>query len=150
MKKITLALAALLLLPSALFAEAESKGEEQVRQLNSKEVEAFLAKDAKALADIWSDDFVVTNPLNKLAKKQDVLGMVKSGVLSFKSYERKIEYVHTYGNMVVVAGSENVVWAGKMPLAGKPSALRFTSLWLEQDGRWQQVARHANIVPPPH
>jgi hypothetical protein len=39
------------------------------------------------------------------------------------------------------------VWGGKMPNAGKTEHLRFTGIWMKQGRRWQQVARHANIVP---
>ena len=123
-----------------------ARSEEEIRQLNAKEVEAFLAKDAKTLERIWSNDMVVTNPLNKLVNKQQVLGLVESGTLAFTSYERHIEYVRVYGDFVVVAGSETVVWAGKMPNAGTTSPLRFTAIWMKQGGRWQEVARHANIV----
>ena len=42
--------------------------------------------------------------------------------------------------------SETVVWAGKMPNAGKTSHLRFTGIWMRQDGRWREIARHANII----
>jgi len=49
--------------------------------------------------------------------------------------------------MVIVAGSETVVWGGKMPNAGKTENLRFTGIWMKQNGRWQEVARHANVVP---
>jgi ketosteroid isomerase-like protein len=151
--KATIALAVMMAIP--LLASAQTTAarsgkerhiEEEIRQLNAKEVEAFLAKDAKALERIWSNDMVVTNPLNKLVNKQQVLGLVQSGTLAFTSYERRIEYVRVYGDFVVVAGSEAVVWAGKMPNAGKTSPLRFTAIWMKQGGRWQEVARHANIV----
>ena len=99
------------------------------------------------MAGIWSDDLVVTNPLNKFVNKKQVLGMVESGVLVITSYERIIEYVKIYGDTVIVAGRETVVWGGKMPNAGKTEHLRFTGVWMMQQGRWQQVARHANIVP---
>jgi hypothetical protein len=72
--------------------------------------------------------------------------LIESGTLAFASYERRIEYVHLYRNMAIVAGSETVIWVGKMPNAGKTSFLRFTGIWARQNGRWQQVARHANIV----
>jgi hypothetical protein len=49
--------------------------------------------------------------------------------------------------MAIVAGSETVVWGGKMPNAGKIEHLRFTGVWMKQGGRWQEIARHANIVP---
>ena len=118
-----------------------------IRRLNTEEVEAFLHKDSKTMARLWSDDFVVTNPLNKFATKQQVLGMVDSGFLVITSYDRRIEYVRAYGETVIVAGSETVVWGGKMPNAGRSEQLRFTAIWMKQRGRWQQVARHANIVP---
>ena len=130
-------------------ATAEDKSAEEVRRLNVEEVEAFLQNAPKAMARLWSDDFVVTNPLNKFVNKQQVLGMVESGFLVITSLERQIEYVRIYGDTVIVAGSETALWGGKMPNAGKTEHLRFTGIWMKQGGRWQQVARHANIVPQP-
>ena len=73
--------------------------------------------------------------------------MVDSGFLVITKYDRHIEYVRQYGDIVIVAGAETVVWGGKMPNAGKIEQLRFTGIWKQQDGRWQQIARHANLVP---
>jgi uncharacterized protein (TIGR02246 family) len=125
----------------------DQKAEEEVRRLNNEEVEAFLHKDPKAMARLWSDDFVVTNPLNKFVNKHGVLGMVESGFLVITPYTRTIEYVRVYGDVVIVAGSETVTWGGRMPNAGKTEHLRFTGVWMRQSGRWQEIARHANIVP---
>lgn len=127
--------------------EADRAAEQEVRRLNGEEVQAFLQKDPKTMARLWSDDLVVTNPLNKFVTKKEVLGMVDSGFLVITSYDRRIEYLRVYGDTIVVAGSETVVWGGKMPNAGKTEQLRFTGIWMRQSGRWQQVARHANIVP---
>jgi uncharacterized protein (TIGR02246 family) len=129
-------------------AARESSAEEEVRRLNTEEVQAFLQRDADAMARIWSDDFVVTNPLNKFVTKQQVLDMVKSGFLVITAYERRSEYARVYGDVAIVAGSETVTWGGRMPNAGKTEVLRFTAVWMKQHGRWQEVARHANIVPP--
>jgi len=122
------------------------KAEREVLRASAEEVRALLAADLNALARIWSDDLVVTNPLNQLVNKRQVLALIESDTLAFRSYDRRIEYVHAYDGFVVVAGTELVVWAGGMPLAGLSSSLRFTALWIERDGRWQEVARHANIV----
>ncbi len=127
--------------------DSDKQGEEEVRRLNQEEVRAFLQNDRKAMARIWSDDMVVTNPLNKFVTKQQVLSMVESGFLVITSYDRQIEYMRVYGATVIVAGSEVVVWGGKMPNAGKTEHLRFTGIWMKQSGRWQEVARHANVVP---
>ncbi|HVO80401.1 MAG TPA: nuclear transport factor 2 family protein [Terriglobales bacterium] len=126
----------------------QSRAEQEVRRLSGEEVEAFLHNDPKAMARLWSDDFVVTNPLNKFVNKQQVLGMVESGFLVITSYDRQIEYVRVYGNMVIMAGNETVLWGGRMPNGGKTEHLRFTAVWIKQGAGWQEIARHANVVPP--
>jgi hypothetical protein len=50
---------------------------------------------------------VVTNPLNKFVTKQQVLGMVQSGVLVITSLDRQIEYLRVSGDTVIVAGNES-------------------------------------------
>jgi ketosteroid isomerase-like protein len=155
MKALLAVVCALLVGASIAFASPQgitpptgsNQTEQDIRRTNAEEVEAFLHNDPKTMARLWSDDFVVTNPLNKFVTKQQVVRMVESGFLVITSYDRQIEYVQAYGDMVIVAGSETVVWGGKMPNAGKTEHLRFTGIWMKQDGRWQQVARHANVVP---
>jgi hypothetical protein len=122
-------------------------GEAALRAANAQEVRGLLATDAKALGDLWADTLVVTNPFNQLVNRAQVLNLVASGVLAFSGYDRRIEYVHAYGDLAVVAGAEDVVWAGKVPLAGKTSHLRFTALWRRRGAGWVEVARHANIIP---
>jgi Domain of unknown function (DUF4440) len=124
-----------------------TSSETEVRRINAEEVDAFLHNDPKTMEQLWSNDFVVTNPLNKFVTKQQVLGMVRAGVLVITSYDRQIEYLKFYGDTAIAAGNETVVWGGKMPNAGKTEHLRFTGIWMKQQGHWQQVARHANIVP---
>ncbi len=132
---------------SPLQTEGGNETEKEIRRLNGEEVQAFLRKDPKALAQLWSEDMVVTNPLNKFVTRKQVLEMVVSGFLVITSYDRQIEYMRVYGDSVIVAGSETVAWGGRMPNAGKTEQLRFTAIWMKQDGKWQEVARHANVVP---
>ena len=146
---LTFALLAMVLVAQSSPTSADSPEEQQVRQASEQEVQAFLHNDANTMARLWSDDLVVTNPLNKFVTKQQVLAMVQSGFLGFTSYQRRIEYAHVYGDTVILAGSETVLWGGKMPNAGKTEQLRFTAVWMKQQGRFQEVARHANIVPQP-
>ncbi len=120
----------------------------EVRRLSAQEVEAFLHRDESSMARLWSNDFVVTNPLNRLANKQQVLGMMASGILVITSYDRQTEFAKLYrDDTVILAGRETVVWGGKMPNAGRTEHLRFTAIWMREGGEWREVARHANIVP---
>ena len=124
--------------------------EDAVRLANAEEIQAFLDNDPKTMARLWSDEFVVTNPLNKFVNKSQVLGMVQSGFLVITSCDRHIDYVRIDGDFAIVAGAETVTWGGKMPNAGKTQQLRFTAVWKkQQQGQWQEIARHANIVPSP-
>ncbi len=101
--------------------EGDKQAEREVRRLNGEEVQAFLQRDAKAMGRLWSDDMVVTNPLNKFVTKKQVLGMVESGFLVITSYDRQIEYLHTYGDTTIVTGSETVVWVAKCQMPERPN-----------------------------
>lgn len=151
MKKVVI-LASLITVAALLVSGQTGKdhpAEEEIRRLSAQEVEALLRNDVATLKHLWSDDFVVTNPFNKFINKRQVVGMTESGTLAFTSYDRQVEYVHVYGDTAVVAGSETVIWAGNLPTAGQTSRLRFTGVWMKQGGRWQEVARHANMVTQP-
>ena len=127
---------------------AAQRAEEEVRQADAAEVQAFLDDDVPALGRLWSDEFIVTNPFNQVLRKAQVVGLVSSGALAFSDYARQIDYVQAYGDVVVVVGSETVVWAGHMPLTGQTSHLRYTPIWARQGTEWQEVARHASMVLP--
>jgi ketosteroid isomerase-like protein len=147
MRLLVLALTLLLGMTAAMAAPAKDAGAE-VRAASAAEVKALLAADADTLAELWSDDFQVTNPFNRVLSKPQVLAMTRSGNLAFSSYDRTIEDVRIRGTTAVVIGAETVTWAGKMPPAGQQSNLRYTAVWMRLGGRWQQVARHANMVAP--
>jgi hypothetical protein len=129
-------------------SRASARASEGVARASAAEVTAFMAADPAKLAALWSDEFVVTNPFNQFVGKPQVLALVSGGILAFSSYDRTIEYSRSYGNLVIVAGSETVVWSGRMPLAGQTSHLRYTAVWERQGHVWRQVARHANLVLP--
>lgn len=93
----------------ALGPSADSHAEQQVRQASDEEVQAFLRNDAKTMARLWSDDFLVTNPLNQFVTKQQVLAMLQSGFLVITSYERRIEYAYIYGDIVILAGRNGMI-----------------------------------------
>ncbi len=125
----------------------QSGAEAAVRGANDAEVAAFLANDPAALARLWSDKFMVTNPFNALVNKGQVLGMVRGGVLGFKAYVRTLDYLRVEGGIAIVAGSETTTFAGNTALTGKTTHLRFTAVWMKEGEAWREVVRHASIVP---
>ncbi|HZS44749.1 MAG TPA: nuclear transport factor 2 family protein [Blastocatellia bacterium] len=114
----------------------------EIRRLDDQVRMAMLQKDIQALKHLCSEDFVVTNPFNQVVPLQQVLQAVEAGRINHSAFEREIEYLRTYTDSAVVMGRETVVDDGRT------INRRYTEVWLKQDGRWQLVARHANIVQP--
>jgi len=151
MKKLMLIVAAMGALSMTMTAQTKplAGDEAAVRKLYDDERKAFLKADAKELSTYFADEFFVTNPFNQLAlKKAFFIDLVANGTLAFSKFERTIEHMQFYDDMVIVAGRETCGWAGKMPLAGRTSELRFTGVARKVNGRWIEVARHANIIVP--
>lgn len=125
-----------------------SDSEQEVQRLGALEVEALLKRDTETLATLWSENLVVTNPLNHLVTKSDILGMIRSGFLQHLVIRRTVEYIHDFGEVVVVAGTEVVRWGGTIPIAGKDHQVRFTAVWQRTHEGWIEIIRHGSLVPP--
>jgi hypothetical protein len=134
---------------TAKISSADKLAEAEVRRLTGEEITAFLHNDPEALSKLWSKDFVVTNPQNKFLTGAQVLDNMRTGRLVIVAHLRDIDYVRVYGDTVIMAGRETITWGKPMPNAGKTEHLRFTAVWMKQNGRWLKVARHANVVPEP-
>lgn len=133
--------------------ETASTIEETVRRLDDEEREAALKRGVKTLERLWSDNFTVNAPNNRVvAGKQAVLEtFVRSGI-DFSRYERKIETVIADGNFVFIMGLETLVPNTDAPsaglVAGQTVYRRYTNIWRKENNVWRLFARHANVIPP--
>ena len=119
-----------------------STWEDQIRALENESCAAFLAADITALKQLWSDDFVVNSPLQRVASRDQVLALLQSGRIRHASMDYEIEHVSRRGDVVIVMGSDCVT----DPPDGALSRRRFTNVWRLEDGKWRMVARHAHVV----
>jgi ketosteroid isomerase-like protein len=115
-------------------------GEEEIKRLDDEAREAFLRGDVATLQRLLSEDFVVTNPFNRVLGKRQVVEALESGRIKHSVYEREIEVLRLYGDTAVVMGRETVVDEAYS------KDRRYTEVWQRREGRWQMVARHANEV----
>lgn len=150
MRKVAHIFAVLLVSSAALTAQtrASAVDEAAVRKLYEDERIAFEKRDMPVLERCFADDFVVTNPFNKFLNKEQVLDGLRSDMIAVIDFKRTLDYVRIYGDIAIVAGTETGVWAGKMPLAGKPVNLRITGVARKVKGQWVEVARHASMILP--
>jgi ketosteroid isomerase-like protein len=129
------------------FAQSEKKKhaiETEVRKLDSLHAAAVLSGDLKEMDKYWTEDFMVTNPFNEIDKAD----RIRSGTLTYASFQRISEAIKVHRKTVIVMGKEIVVPKGKSPEAGKTINRRYTNIWMKRKGQWRLVARHASVICP--
>lgn len=108
--------------------------------------QAILTHDVKAFADTFSDDAVVNNPFNRIARKSDAVANFTTGLIDYTTLDRVIEYAATRGaHDVVLMGEEHLNPVGKARFSGKHVKRRTTEVWSDESGTWKLVLRQATI-----
>jgi len=126
--------------------------EATVRSLDDQERVAALNRDTIALERLWSDEFVVNAPNNKVSvgKQAALDAFVRGGIINFSSFERQIEFSRADGDFAFIMGLETLVPLSDAPSfglkAGQPTHRRFTNIWKRKAGTWRLYARHANVI----
>lgn len=116
--------------------------ENEVRKLDSLHAAAVLSGDLNEMDKYWTEDFMVTNPFNEI----DRANRIRSGAVTYSSFERICEAVKIHENTAILMGKEIVVPKGKSPDAGKTINRRYTNIWMKLSGQWRLVARHASVI----
>jgi hypothetical protein len=127
--------------------------EEDVRARDDQERIAALKRDVSSLEQLWSDEFTVNAPNNRVVvgKKAVLDAFIHSGIINFSSFERDIEFLKVDDDFGIVMGSETLVPAASAAsaglTAGQKVVRRFTNIWKKESGVWRLYWRHANVVP---
>lgn len=134
-------------------AEDRSRDEVAVRALDDQERIAALQRDVKALERLWSEEFTVNAPNNRvvMGRKSVLDTFVHAGIINFSTFERDIEFVKADGPFVIIMGLERLVPMSDAPeaglTAGQMVTRRFTNIWKNENGTWRLFVRHANVIP---
>ena len=125
---------------------AQSNSETAIRKLEDEQREAFLKKDTSALYNLFSPDFVVQAPTNRITTLQQLKALIRSGEVDMEAFERVTEKITFIENIAIAMGNETLKPTGKMPNAGKTVKRRYTNIWMKNKNTWQLVARQSTIV----
>ena len=107
---------------------------------------AILARDAKEFSAVFSDDAVVNNPFNRIARKKDAERNLATGLIDYTTLVRSIEYAAARGDHdVVLMGEEVLTPVGKAKFAGEKIRRRTTEVWTNVSGQWKLAIRQATI-----
>ena len=108
--------------------------------------EALRRNDTSSLAQIYDDQFWLTNFRGRRIDKTGVLSAIKSGALRFESLSTSELQLSLYGNAGIVTGVQNQV--AREPGgdgAAHPQQVRFTHVYVLREGRWRLVS--SQITP---
>ena len=144
---VLLVLPLLVILGASARLQRQNSAEAKVRSLDNEERIAALKSDTTALKRLWSDQFVVNGPNNKVvADKRALL----NALVPRSSYKRQIEFVRVDGEFAFIMGLETLVPVTDGPsvglVAGEPTRRRFTNVWKREADTWRLYARHANVI----
>ncbi len=117
--------------------------ETEIRNIEYAEHQAVLNSDTVTLTKIWSPDFMVNAPSNRITLgSQEVIDLVKAGVIKYSSFTREIEEILMKGDIAISMGSEEIVPVD----SGQVIKRRYTNIWMYREGEWKLIARHANVI----
>src|SRR5215813_1144687 len=114
--------------------------EETVRKLDNERIQAQIHADRTALDRIYAADFIGVGPSGTVRTKPQVLLDFTSGDLKFQSITTDEVQVRVYGNTAVETGRSTMIGQDKGRTV--PREMRFTRVWVKQQGRWRLVANH--------
>lgn len=114
--------------------------------MERKWMDALKLRDASALSQIVSDDFTLVSPrLVVAAGDRDKYFRHAMRDLSLASYDFEGLTVRLYGRVAVVSGrlKESATVAGE----DWGGSYLITDVWVNRDGGWRVVSRHASLLP---
>jgi hypothetical protein len=136
-----------LILTSCVHAFAQDPREAEIRRLEDLERTSVLKSDSAVLYNkIWAATMIVNTPANVVGTVEGTKAHLRSGGLSYLSFERTIEKIAFNDNVAIVMGGEVIKPQKAQPNAGKTVTRRFTHVWLNKNNSWSIIARQATII----
>src|SRR5436309_10986840 len=141
-----------ILLWKVAMAQDRKLNEERVRSLDDQERVATLKRNLPELEKLWSEEFTVNAPNNKvvIGRRAVLDAFVHTSIINFSKFERQLEFIRAEGDFVFIMGLESVPPVSDAPSvgleAGQVINRRFTNVWRSEEGTWRVFARHANVI----
>ena len=136
--------ACLLVLLSALLLRADDADQSKLLALENAWNLAQVHRDDKALRSLVSDDYVYTDYDGTVMNKSQFLADLKDPAYKATLVTNENMKVFAYQNAAIVIGT----YHSKGTYKRQPFDHwgRFTDSWIFQNGKWQCVATHTNLI----
>jgi hypothetical protein len=111
----------------------------EVSQMEILECNAILRRDTVLLTTIWSRDFTLDTPMNRL-----VAG--KSSMEKYIAYSRIVERINHLGDFVYTSGHEFLHPFSDGPITEEGRKRNFSHTWNKKSGTWKLVNKSVSLI----
>ena len=115
-----------------------------VAQAERELAEAHLRLNLATIDLLLHPDYAIIQPGGEVESKAEVLASYRTGTRRCDSAEADELDVRVYGDTAVVIGRWTA--SGQNQSERFDYSARFLSIWVEQDGRWQNVAMQSTEI----
>jgi len=127
-------------------------GDAAVRSADEQQRAMVAAADVAGLERLAHANLRINAPGGRVLSREQFLANMRNGEIATEQFQRTPEEVRISGGVAVVMGGEvfTPVATSELGRAFGPVPLqrRYTNVYVWEAGRWQWLARHANVVPP--
>jgi len=139
---------ALIAILAALAAAGPARAADEkqaVLDAQDRRWKATVDADVETLGRMTTDDMTYTHSSARVDTRASFLDSLKSGRADYQSIVPEERGVRLYGDAAVVAGIAHVLV--KAEGNDIDVRLRFTELYVKQDGQWRMAMWHSTRVP---
>lgn len=128
-------------------------GRDSVLAVDDRERAMVAASDVAGLQRLAHRNLRINAPIGRVLSREQFFKNLASGEIAAEAFERTAEDVSISGNVAVVMGRETFTPRAASELGrqfgSRPLQRRYTNVYVWEDGHWQWLARHANVVISP-
>ena len=122
-----------------------SNHENELLTLENERYQAMVRTDLRFLDSILDEDLIFTHASGKIDSKSSLIESLSKGTLIYNQIEIHHPRVRRYGACGVVTGESllDITVQGE----NRKLQLQFTTVWIEDQGRWKVVAYQSTHIP---
>lgn len=127
-------------------------GEAAVLLVDEQQRAMVAAADVAGLEMLAHANLRINAPGGRVLAREQFLANMRNGEIATEQFQRTPEEVRISDGIAVVMGREVFTPVATSELGRtfgpRPLQRRYTNVYVWEAGRWQWLARHANVVPP--
>jgi ketosteroid isomerase-like protein len=125
-------------------ARGDARTEKAVIQTLHRACEAYERGDVRAMEELLTEDFTLTNSAGTVTTRQDDIELARRGEVKYEVFRNKDMKARLHGDAAIVTG--RTIVKGSSGKNEFDAEFQFTDTLVFQDGRWRLAASHVSLL----